>query len=54
MLREEAFGLKKYIKRIYLDILIILMEKSSASRRKFGLSILLDPNFAQEAELLAP
>jgi hypothetical protein len=30
------------------------IKKSSASRRKFGSSILLDPNFAPEAELLAP
>jgi hypothetical protein len=46
MSRGEVFGLKKYIKIIHCQILNILMKK------KFGL--MLDPNFAREAELLAP
>jgi hypothetical protein len=55
MSREESFGLKNYIKIIHCHIFEYFNgKKSSASRRKFGSSILLDPNFAREAELLAP
>jgi hypothetical protein len=53
MLRGEAFGLKKYIKIIHCQILNVLMKKSLASQWKFGSSILLNPNFAREAKLLA-
>jgi hypothetical protein len=52
MSRGEAFRLKRYIKIINCLILNILIEK------KFGLStevwVEQNPNFAREAELLAP
>jgi hypothetical protein len=46
--RGEAFGLKKNIKLIQCQILNIFLEKKFVSDGSLG------PNFAREAELLAP
>ena len=58
MSRGEAFGLENYIKNnpleAFCQILNILMKNEFGLSTKFGSSKMLDPNFAREAELLAP
>ena len=58
MLRGEACGLKKYIKIIHLkplaDFEYFHEKKVRLLDGSFGRAFLLDPNFAQGAELLAP